>query len=407
MPITWKKSKNLKPAVILDSIAAIRSVNPGGAPSFSGFGLEDDLPALQSMLDFPVVANEVQRSTLVWKALASISGELTPKTFLAAINDTLSQQIATREAQFHILTALSIAPQGLPAQTRIDGSTLKLLNKPYPRKYAARVSAVAARRLPVESTPDDYCRVIVTVTAKSYFGAMTKALRTLDIQRAIWCLMCNSQMEIIGQEWNPINVIRLGSIHTVHNPDGSLASQEFWFEPNFKRALIFRHDRVDMFRKNSTFALRALSRCPCPYKSALTDALLRYVRALDERDQNTAFIRLWGAIEALTSPGFANYDQIVRRCSFLFRDRQYHQQILEHLREYRNQSIHAGDQSDKAKTHCFQLQLYFYHLIWFHLENVGFFTSLEEANAFLDLAPSKTTLLRSRQLVQKAIRFVS
>ncbi|MCX7169507.1 MAG: hypothetical protein NTY41_04230 [Proteobacteria bacterium] len=405
MPITWKKSKNLKPAVILDSIAAIRSVSPGGAPSFSGFSIEDDLPALQSMLDFPEVANEVQRSTLVWKALASISGELTPKTFLAAINDILSKRIATREAQFHILTAISIAPQGLPAQTRIDGSTLKLLSRPYPQKYAERAAAVAARRLPVESTPDDYCRVIVTVTAKSYFGVMTKALRTLDIQRAIWCLMCNFQMEIKGQEWNPINVIRLGSIHTVHNPDGSLASQEVWFEPNFTQARIFRHDRVDMLRKKSMYALRALARCP--YRAALTEALLRYVRALDERDQNTAFIRLWGAIEALTSPGFANYDQVVRRCSFLFRDTQYHQQILEHLREYRNQSIHAGDQSDNAKTHCFQLQLYFNHLIWFHLGNVGFFVSLEETNAFLDLAPNKTTLLRSKQLVQKAIRFVS
>lgn len=360
MLITWKKSKKLKPAVILASIAAIRSVSPGGAPSFSGFGLEDDLPALQSMLDFPAVAYEVQRSTLIWKALASISGELTPKTFLAAINDTFSKQIATRDAQFHILTALSIAPQGLPAQTRIDGSTLKLLNSPYPQKYAARAAAVAARRLPVESTPDDYCRVIVTVTAKSHFGAMTKALRTLDIQRAIWCLMCNFQMEIIGQEWNPINVIRLGSIHTVHNPDGSLAGQDVWFEPNFTQARIFRHDRVDMLRKKSAYALRALARCP--YRAALTEALLRYVRALDERDQNTAFIRLWGAIEALTSPGFANYDQVVRRCSFLFRDTQYHQQILEHLREYRNQSIHAGDQSDNAKTHCFQLQLYFNHL---------------------------------------------
>lgn len=405
MPITWKKSKNLKPAVILDRITAIRSVNQGGAPSFSGFGLEDALPALQSMLDFPAVANDVQRSTLVWKALASIPGELTPKTFLAAINDTLSKQIATREAQFHILTALSIAPQGLPAKTQIDGSTLSFLNRPYPRKYAARASAIAAHHLPVVSTPDDYCRVIVTVTAKSNFGAMTKALRTLDIQRAIWCLLCNSQMEIIGQAWDPINAIRLGSIHTVHNPDGLLASQEVWFEPNFTQARIFQHNRVDMLRKNSTYALGALAQCP--YRGALTEALLRYVGALDERDQNTAFIRLWGAIEALTSPGFAIYDQVVRRCSFLFRDSQYHQQILEHLREYRNQSIHAGDQSDNAKTHCFQLQLYFYHLIWFHLRNVGFFTSLEETNAFLDLVPSKTTLLRRKQLIQKAIRFVS
>lgn len=405
MPITWKKSKNLKPAVILDSIASIRTVTPGSGPSFSGFELGDALPALQSMLEFPAAADVVQRSTLVWKALASITGELTPKTFLAAMNEALSKQVATRDAQFHILTALSIAPQGLPAQTRIEGSTLKLFTGTYPRKYAARAPAIAAHSLPVEATPDDYCRVIVKVTAKSAYGAMTKALRTLDLQRAIWCLTCNSQMEIIGQEWSPINKIRLGSIHTVHNPDGSLASELVWFEPNHTQASVFAHSDVNTLRKNSAFALRALARCP--YRATLSEALLRYVRALDERDQNTAFIRLWGAIETLTSPGFANYDQVVRRCSFFFRDREYHQQILEHLREYRNQSIHAGDQSENAKAHCFQLQLFFRHLAWFHLGSMGFFNTLMEMNAFLDLPHDKESLLRSKQLVQKAIRYTS
>ena len=81
--------------------------------------------------------------------------------------------------------------------------------------------------------------------------------------------------------------------------------------------------------------------------------------------------------------------------------------FLQQRVEYRNQSIHAGDQSDKVKTHCFQLQLYFDHLVWFHLANTGFFNSLEETNAFLDLSPDKSSLVRSKQLVHKAIRFVS
>jgi hypothetical protein len=212
-------------------------------------------------------------------------------------------------------------------------------------------------------------------------------------------------MEFSGQEWNPINAIRLGSVHTIHNPDGSAATQEIWFEPNYVQARIFTHGKVDVLRKNSANATRALSRCS--YSAALSEALLRYVRALDERDQNSAFIRLWGALEALASPNVASYDKVVRRCSFLFRDTQYHRQILEHLREYRNQSIHAGDQSDEAKTHCFQLQLYFYHLVGFHFANVGFFGNLDEANAFLDLPSNKAALLRSRQLVNKALRFVT
>ncbi len=135
--------------------------------------------------------------------------------------------------------------------------------------------------------------------------------------------------------------------------------------------------------------------------------MIRYVHALDERDQNVALIRLWGAIEALTVPSEANYDLVTRRCSFLFPDHEYHKQVLEHLREYRNCSVHAGDQIGRAKTNCYQLQHYFNNLIIFHLNYAKDFSSLEEANNFLDLPSNKKTLQEKKLLIEKAIKFIS
>jgi len=109
----------------------------------------------------------------------------------------------------------------------------------------------------------------------------------------------------------------------------------------------------------------------CKYKKVLNDALLRYVRALDEKDHNSAFIRLWGALESIAAPSESNYESITRRCAFLFKEAEYHKQVLEHLREYRNKSIHAGDQSERAKTFCFQLQYYFRELILFQIGNIN------------------------------------
>jgi hypothetical protein len=404
MPISWKTGKKLRPAIILDRITSIRTVTAEGRASFSGFELEDALPALQSMLEFPAVADQIQRSTLVWKALASITGDLTPKSFIAAINDLLSKQIATREAEFHILTTLSINPKAFPSQLRIEGVTIRLLSRGYARKYNARGLAIERARISVDTTPEDYCAVIVKVSAKSALGAMTKALWALDLQRAIWCLICNSGMELRGKKWNPINRVRLGSIHTAHNPDGTLASDEIWFEPNFTTAPVFCPDKPDTLEKNRRHALRKLD--TCAYRGVLCEALLRYVRAFDERDPNTAFLRLWGALESLTSPEIARYDQVVRRCSFLFREAKYHEQILEHLRAYRNQSVHAGDESDNAKTHCFQLQLYFSHMVWFHLGSAHFFRSLDEANAFLDFPNDQAAIYRLKMLIDKAVRFI-
>ena len=145
----------------------------------------------------------------------------------------------------------------------------------------------------------------------------------------------------------------------------------------------------------------------CSYGELLQSSLIRYVRALDENEANTAFLRLWGALESLTTPGVANYDCLVKRCSFIYAESAYHRQVLEHLREYRNASVHAGEESNKARTHCFQLQRYYRDLFWFHIRNFDFFQSIDEANFFLDSSEDKETLIRQMEIIKKALKFKS
>jgi hypothetical protein len=80
--------------------------------------------------------------------------------------------------------------------------------------------------------------------------------------------------------------------------------------------------------------------------------------------------------------------------------------MLEHLREYRNDSVHSGEYSEHARTLCFQLQLYFNTLIWFHIRNANFFKSLNEANQFLDTSADKAVINRQLGLARKALKFL-
>ena len=404
MPITWKKSPSLKPEVVLAKIESVRSVAPGSKPSFTGFVVDTALPTLQSMLNFPAVADIAPRSTIMWKALASVVGPLTPVAFLEAINTELSRLLATRENTYHILTSVSISPEGLQKVAKLAGASLTLLTGDFPKRYGSREIAINEQKPPVSPVPRDYCKVIVRLKAKSHFAAMTGALRAIDLQRAAWCFYGNTELEIVGKDWEPINCVRLGGIHTVHDPIGHTAAQEVWFEPNFVQRSVHSPRKPDIFRRNCRNLLRRMRLSP--YSEELADALVRYVRALDERDQNIAFLRLWGAIEALTSPDRADYDKVVHRCAFLFRDFEYHRQELEHLRLYRNGSVHAGDQGENAKTHCFQLQMYFRALFRFHLGIAKQIESLAEANEFLDTKPDIVFLKRRKLLVNKALRFL-
>jgi len=406
MPIKWKSSQRFKPAVVLSKIDSARTVNPTGGASFSGFDWEECMPALHSMLVLPPVASEIDASALVWRALTRVRGPLTPTDFLAAANLELSTLLATREEQFRLLTTISVKQADIPTTVACLGSNIRFLKGDFPTRYESRNQLIKNHPTSVPQAPSSYTRVVISIKAKSPAAAFHKAMRSLDLQRAIWCLLGNSRMQITfgAPSLKPINAIRLGGHHTLHRTDGKEARDEIWFEPGYVETSLFGFSKPAVVRKNSKWALRRLTQSP--YKDQIISALIRYVRALDETDANTAFLRLWSAIESLTTPEVADYDKLVRRCSFLFHESVFHRQMLEHLREYRNDSVHSGEYSDHARTLCFQLQLYFSTLIWFHIRNANFFTSLSEANQFLDTPPDKGVINRQLGLARKAIKFL-
>lgn len=409
MPVKWKKGGRFKPEVILKKIAAVRTVSPKGGTSFNGFEIEQYLPTLQSMLDFPTVAREADLPTLVWKSLSRMGQDLEPAPFLEAVNAELSQRLAKPEESYQVLTSMSLNQKGFPRTIRAFEAEIALLPGPYTARLTkARNELLSQSHVPVSPTPDSYCKVVVRVRAKSTSAAFHKGARALDLVRAVLCFMSNKTMEISlfgPAPSKPLNAIRTGSIHTLHKTDGSPAETAIWHEPGFLEVTphVFKTPAVAL--KNLRWAIRRLERSP--YGRSVNNSLVRFVRALDERDPDVAFIRLWGALEALLTPERADYDKLVTRCAFLLRDSAYHTQVLEHLREYRNASVHAGEQSDLARTHCYQLQMYFITVAWFHIRNATYFSSHQEALAFLDSPSNGVELARRMVLLRKAVKFVA
>jgi hypothetical protein len=406
MPVKWKNSNRFKPALVLEKINAIRTINPKGGSSYSGFDLQVHLPVLQSMLEFPTAAQEVDASTLVWKVLGKIPETLTSKNVLEELNRELSNRLATKEERYLLVTSISLRATGLPSTLQHAGVKVRLPVGGRGIYIAAHRRDLGKHRVPIDPTPDDYQWVIAAVNAKSADAAFAKAMRVIDLQRALWCLMGNKGMSISlgAPSFEPINVCRLGGIHTIHRPGGREARDGIWFEPGFVATKLFQFDKPSTVAKNSRWALQRIQ--TCKYGDRIANALIRFVRALDQADPDSAFVRLWGALEALVTPDIADYDALVRRTAFVFQDGDYHRQILEHLREYRNNHLHGGLESSHARTHCFQLQMYFVQMAWFYIRNAKFFSSLNEVNKFLDQSPKLPILKRELALTKRAIRFV-
>lgn len=408
VPVKWKSPKRFKPALVISRIAATRTVGDDGRVSYAGLWSEDALPTLQSMLEFPPAASEVDTQTLVWRALSQAGRVLTPETFLAALNSGLSERLAVRESDYFVVTSMSANLQGLPRKITAQNCQIELREGSFPRKFLSRGKLIADQRMSIPNSPENYAKVIVKVKAKSERSAFHKAMKSLDLQRALLCMMGNARMQFslggtLSQE--PINVIRLGSIHTVHRGSGVPVDNRFWYEPNFLPTKLHGFKKPEVVTKNLRWALRRIEKSKI--QAPLVAALLRFVRALDQSDPSTAFLRLWSALESLTTPIVADYDKLIRRTCFLFSDHEYHRQVLEHLREYRNANVHAGEESDNAKIHCFQLQMYFLTAAWFFIHNATRFSSLEEAGEFLDLPPGRSELLRRLELVKGALKFTA
>jgi hypothetical protein len=407
MAIKWKNSQRFKPEVVLHKIELNRTVGVTGGMSFSGFDWEEWLPALHSMLQFPQAASEIDASALMWKALTRVRETLTPTNFLKAANAELSELLSTREEPYRMLTTISVQRGDIPATVSCLGSHIRFLKGDFPKRYDDRKQLINTYARSIPTAPSSHTRVVVSLKAKSPAAAFNKAMRSLDLQRAIWCLFGNSRMETTygATSLKPINVIRLGGHHTLHLENGKQARDGIWFEPGNIETEAFSFSKPADTRKNCRWALRLIS--VSPYKGQISSALIRFVRALDESDANTAFLRLWSAVESLTTPELADHDKLVRRCSFLFSDGVFHRQMLEHLREYRNNSIHAGEYSDNARPLCFQLQVYFRSLVWFHIRNANFFTSFIEATQYLDTPADKAVINRQIDLARKALKFLN
>lgn len=409
MPISWKNAKRFKPTTILQRIAETRTINDKGGASFSGFELQQHIGVLHSMLDFPVVCEPFDKTRLIWTALSNARPEITPASFIQAINDSLTASLSKKNEKYVLVTSMSAPSLTGTESVKVLSNAVKFHSRGLPKKYSSHRDLLEKTKR-VEGSIDEpfsYTSISIEVVAKSASEAANRGLYEIDLLRGLWCMFSNPYMQIsfLGSSRGPINTIRLGNCHTLHKATGEKASDSTWFEHNYTPTKLFKPKSDYPYGRNTRVLLNRLGRAN--YKSQLSDSIVSYARALDEPDPSAAFLRLWTSLESLVTPFQANYDLLVKRCSFLFADHEYQQQILEHLREFRNSVVHSSKEQVEARTNCYYLQIFFRSLVFFLINNGTYFKHLSEANDFLDLPNDHRSIANRIKLLQKAKRFTS
>lgn len=344
----------------------------------------------------PLPEREMRR--IVSQALfsAARSGPLTAGSMIGEINRGAKEFAERIETDYVLATSLSIRyfPE-LTDHLEVSGCEISLGRQlPEHLRSGHETAKERTREYVFGDYPDQsmcrhYTAAWVAISARSEYEAVSNALAALDLLRGIWNFALNRGRwrRVTNQRRKPVNPVLLGPIHSLHFLDGNLASEVDWYE----------HDYVEPTQSNAVKKRwkwvkgneEGVWRCLNinQYRLELEDAIRRYSKALDTREWDAAFIQLWGLLEDLTGTelGESHVDTI-KRTVFLYAEseRDLHLQVLKHLKDYRNRSVHGGEGSGLIESYLFQLKRYVEELLEHHLRRGHDYSSIKELARFLD-----------------------
>ena len=414
MKVSWKTNKKLKPQVILDRLRKCSSVGQDGRVSFNGFDKFELDSVLFTMIEFHKTFSYHTAQQIYSRGLSAwvASEGTTADKFLESLKAEVLVYNKQVPEDFVLVTSIS-AVAGFPLRKiKLEGGVIESCPRGLPKKYETRTYHDKRWKSSSPHLPDSYCPVLVRFKSKNPMDGVEHALYELDFVRGIFSLDVNSAFSIslAMQTFKraPINKLTLGGMHSLHQKSGKLQDKNiFWYDPNYseRKSLELTGEKNAQAVRFFEFVIGALSR----HKDAhiIKDAIVRYVRAFDEVDKNSTVQRAWAALESMMAPGENNTDLIVGRCSFLYAEREYYRQVLEHVKEYRNRNVHLGHAIEDPSPHCYQIQKFFRQALIFHLREVDNFKGLQESNKFLDSSDSIVELGRQRDLIDKVISFIT
>lgn len=377
-------------------LVACRVSAPGEPFSYTGDGFDLVISILESRVEFAPEIPEIDRRALVHKAAIGAGTQATCEKgdLLRHLRQAESEYLSKPVADYVLAASVAIRPFRALHAVKIYGS----------RIVFGRTLPAAFDRSPIQSqldeyidgTPRDIASVRVGISARTYVAALDQALERLDLLRSFWNFALNTRtIWRVSASDQPVNEVLLGPVFTIHTPDGALASTQFWRERQPLKADWVYNLQKDWpnVARSAVAGRRRLRRIE--YARELEAVFIRYTRALDYAEYDVSFNRLWAVLEHLTG-SVGDYKLLIKRALFLYssEDQNFARQLLQHLRDVRNGSVHKDHQRTAIETYLYQLKRVVERALRFHFHAGPRFSSLSQAAEILSLPTGASALQR-------------
>ncbi|MDF0676017.1 MAG: hypothetical protein P0120_17040 [Nitrospira sp.] len=404
----WKSGYN--PDVITTGLEKIKSTSENGEVSFTGFEFNDYVTVLLSSLKFVFPFPDLYKRQFVHKGIAIVakSKTLTKSALLQEISkleqaymrEPIKEYLLVSDISLHIPTARESV--GLN-DTRI------IFSCHLSSKIQRDVFLKLGREFLNRELPTAYSYIQIMTRGRSPEEAGIVALDTIDLLRGIWNFALNRKRHVVlhAKKRDPINKILLGPLHSLHYPNGKRLPDPFWYDPTYVEPVspMDLRRNWDSLRSFERQVRKRLSKSHS--RTFMEEAFRRYAVALDERNHETAFLKLWSLLEYLTRTTIKDSHKVtVTRAVSVWSDRDFHQEVLHHLRDYRNSAVHMDQRNEEITKLLYQLKRYVEALLEFHVFHGHKFANLGNITSFFDLPTDKATLTEQKHLIQKRLRFI-
>lgn len=394
----WIKGAGSSASAAIARLDSLLTVTSEGTVSV-GFGSTFDIAVsvLASAAAFSKEVPHEHRVALTRKAViaAKKEGRLEPGSVLAHLKVGEKDYRSTPEKSYVLLSTLSVDSATQLRSRSVSTSRIRFTDF-RPRRY--RVPDRLRFRSEHERTAGIGCLYVQTsVRARDPFTAVSLAVDRVDYLRGIWNLFYHFdrwRRSLAGPSEKPFATISWGPIHTLHWPDGRLASDAYWYERILPQPLSLA--RLERFEELLSFEKWVRQKVAgSNLENRITNLLVRYARAMDEPVLSSAFLKFWALLEDVTDTEKTTYETTIRRTAFLFKPRNFHMAVLEHLRLLRNKLVHNSISIADSELLAGEVKMYVETLIVFLITNSRRFQSLQEFGQTLD-SPADPSLLHTR-----------
>lgn len=245
----------------------------------------------------------------------------------------------------------------------------------------------------------DYLWVVITVVDMELETAFEKAMESLDIYRSLIQL---STVRSVNWMFGPVknerdmfdskSTICLGKYHTIHNEDGTLAANKYWYEQNSNRHEPTKFQDIDSLHRHIDNASRKLNHHK--FKNNMEQILVSLVKSTDIYDMELRFLKILVTLEITCDTDKSEI--LMKRASFIFDNDFPRKNVLNSIKESRNRLIHTGKYPNNLERKCYFLIDTIHSIVIFYLSNPFKFSSFNQMIDFMS-SPEELSIIEQRQ----------